>query len=219
MRWILACALLMVGCTEKNKYESLKYEKSEESGVVFDLVFPKAFWDLIIKQSPPTIKSDTSVYDLLEALPIDVKIVEGEAGILRRKNYWITFNEFGGRIDFSQYLHPEVKGDFRLLFEPESGTEEDPVQLKKVYFLSWTPQSNQNDEVFGGGCNALYDVTSYFEKTVSKDGLLLHTAQNRYFYLTAGRLYFVYYMKNKIRIAQVTLTDQRLESNLCENRL
>lgn len=219
MRYLILPFLFLVSCTESNRYESLKYEKSEESGVVFDLVFPKNFWDLIIRQSPPTIKSDTSVYDLLEALPIDIKIVEGEPGILRRKNYWITYTDFGGKIDFSQYLHPDVKGDFRVLFEPEEGTEEDPVQLKKVYFLSWTDQRTKSGEVFGGGCNTLYDITNYYEKTISKEGLLLHTSQDRYFYLTAGRFYFVYYMKNKIRIAQVTLTDQSLESSLCANRL
>jgi hypothetical protein len=93
------------------------------------------------------------------------------------------------------------------------------AEKRKVYFLSATPQSQFGDEVFGGGCNYLYDVTEYFDKKIFKEGLLLHTAQNRYFFLTAGRFYFFHYMKNKIRVAQVSFDDQRLQDKLCKNKL
>ncbi len=219
MRFLVCLAFFLVSCTDSHKTDNYKFERTEESGVVFDLVFPKTFWEQILRDSPPTIKPETSVYELYEALPIDVKLIEEKEGILRGKNHLVTFTEFGGQIDYSQYLNPEVGGDFRVYFEPEEPSEEDPAEIRKVYFLSATPQIQLGEEVFGGGCNFLYDVTQFFNKKVFKEGLLLHTAQNRYFYLTAGRFYFFHYLKNKIRVAQITFDDQRLQDKICQNRI
>lgn len=213
--FLIVCFAMLASCTDYKKQSHYKFERIEDSDIVFDLVFPKSFWQQMIRDSPPTIKSDTSVYELLEALPTDVKLIEEKGKVLRGVNSLVVFQHFGGKIDYSQYLGADVNGSFRLEFD--LALEEE--QTLKVFFLSWSQQVTNGDETIGNGCNVLYDVTSYFTKDVLKNGLLLHTSQGRYLNLTAGRFYFISYQKHKIALSQITFTDSRFESQLCKNKI
>lgn len=216
---VLVLSVLLIFSLSCEKHETKKkpeFEIISQSDLKFDLVFPQELWDQIMRMAPLTLNTNKTAYELFESLFIQVEVVDGSKEVLRGKNYRFDFKDFGGEVDFNTYLDREAIGSFRMFFNfPELAEGSD----MRVLFLSWSKQYTDDEEVFGNGCGYFYDVTSYFKKEVFKNGLLLHTNNYRYLDLAAGRLYFVNYTKDKIQLAQVTLSDSSLESRMCADRI
>jgi hypothetical protein len=208
--------LFVVSCQKHSVQKKEDFEIISPSDVKFDIVFPQELWDEIMKAAPVTLNTNKSAYDLFESLSVQIEVIDGSKEVLGGKNYRFDFREFGGEIDFNTYLKRDVIGNFKMRFNFPAGDEESNLH---VFFLSWSKQFTMGDETYGNGCGYFYDVTSYFNKEVFKKGLLLHTNNYRYFDLAAGRLYLVNYTKDKIQLAQITLTDSSLEKRMCEEKL
>lgn len=213
---VAVIVLLSLSCQKEQERQHHNFEIVTPESSNFDLVFPKPLWSEILNGAPLTIDTSESVYDFFETLPMQVEVVEGKGGAFGGTNYRFDFKEFGGFIDFDVYLDRSTTGSFKLYFNFPDLAD---ISKMKVYFLSWTNQYQKDGEPFGNGCGNFYDITSYFNKTILKDGLLLHTKDYRYLDLAAGRLYFINYTDKKIQLAQVTLTDKKLEERLCTDRI
>jgi hypothetical protein len=207
--------LILSACTKHVASDSHQFETIAPEGVKFDLVFPQPLWDLIINSAPKEMNVQKSAYELFNPLLVHVQVIQNHAEVFDGKSYQFEFKDFGGEIDWNNYLNRSENGSFSVRFEfPKVEHAE-----MKVFFMGWTKQFTRDGENFGSGCNTILDLTSYFQKTVLKKGLLLHTNELRYFYATAGRFYFVFYEKDKIDLAQVTFTDSSLKNKMCENLL
>lgn len=206
---------LAASCEKREVVKKGDFENVSQGDIKFDLVFPEELWNQILRDAPLTINVSKSPYDLFESLFVQTEIVDSPKQVLNGTNYRFDFKEFGGEIDFNNYLNRSRVGSFRMFFNFPALDE----GTFKVYFLSWSKQYSVDEEVFGNGCGYFYNVTSYFKKEVLRNGLLLHTNNYRYLDLIAGRLYFVNFTKNKIQIAQVTLSDSSLEQRLCSDRI
>jgi hypothetical protein len=205
-----------ISCVKHEKHKQENFESISTLDLKFDLVFPQELWAKILALAPISVPTDKSAYDIFESLPVQVELVDGSKEVLGGKNYRFDFIEFGGEIDFNAYLKRDVIGSFKMRFNFQPAEEGSDMH---VFYMSWSKQHAQGDELFGNGCGFFYDVTKYFKKEVLKNGLLLHTNNYRYFDLIGGRLYFVNYTKYKIQVAQVTLTDTSLEKRMCEDRI
>jgi len=214
-RIFLILLLICASCTQSSKEENKEFEHITTAEKKFDLVFPEPLWDLILHSAPPTINITKSAYEIFDTLPINVQLIQTHAPIFNGKNYVFEFKDFGGEIDWNNYLNRSESGSFVLKFDFPKMEDGD----MKVFFLSWTKEHSKDDEVFGNGCHTILDLSSYFKNTVFKKGLLLHTKDSRYFFATAGRFYFVLYSKDKIKISQVTFSDSELKNRLCEKPL
>lgn len=215
---IFTALTLWTGCQKKGGGDSVKYERVEIPEIDFNIILPQKMWDHVLRQSPPTIKYGASIYDLVEPLSMEVKLIEKTEGVLGGKNYLLDLSKFGGVLDYSKYIKEGERGGFALKFTPSIEGDEE-IEDYKVFYLSWVPTKKNKKEVLGNGCNVLYDLTSFFKKKAFEEGILLHTNKNRYFHLTAGRYYFVYYSKYKIWLSQITVQDKGLESQLCPNKI
>lgn len=213
---IIPLFIFVLSCDKHENKKTGEFEIISQPDIKFDLVFPQEMWDEILNHAPITITTTKSVYELFEALSVQVELVDGTKEVLHGKNYRFDLKDFGGEINFDNYLDKSTIGNFKMYFNFPEITEESDI---RVYFLSWSKQYTKDDEVFGNGCGYFYDVTSYFKKEVFKKGLLLHTNNYRYLDVVGGRLYFVNYGKTKIQISQVTLTDSSLENRMCADRL
>lgn len=205
-----------VSCEKEEIQKKGDFEIVSHADAKFDIVFPEELWDEILRKAPLTIDTNKSTYDLFESLSMQVEVVDGSKEVLNGKNYRFDFKDFGGEINWNAYLNREAVGNFKIYFNFPALSEESNM---RVFYMSWSKQHSNGDEVFGNGCGYFYDVTSYFKKEVFKKGLLLHTNNYRYLDLAAGRFYFVNYTKEKIQLAQVTLTDSSLDSRLCADRI
>lgn len=218
MKHIIVLVLigLCISCDKQEVVRPTNFEVITPESSRFDLVFPKTLWAEILNSAPLTINTANSVYEIFETLPMQVELAEKRGGVFGGTNYRFEFKEFGGFVDFDTYFDRQSMGSFSLYF---NFPNLDNVSNMKVYFLSWSEHYEKDGETFGNGCSNFYDITSYFRTSVFGGGLLLHTKDYRYLDLVAGRLYFVNYTEDKIQLAQVTLTDSKLEERLCTNRL
>lgn len=213
---ILFLALSILSCDKEEVHKKGEFEIISQSDLKFDLIFPQELWDEIMRKAPVTLNINKSAYELFESLNMQVELVDGSKEVLSGKNYRFDFKDFGGDIDYNTYINRDAVGNFKMYFNfPELPADGE----MRVYFLSWSKQHTDDDEVFGNGCGYFYDVTNYFTKEVLNKGLLLHSNGYRYLDVTAGRLYFVNYIKDKIQLAQITLTDSSLDNRLCSDRL
>lgn len=213
---LLALVVFNLSCEKRENKDKKEFEIISQTDVKFDLVFPEELWDQIMRSAPLTLNTKKTAYELFESLFMQVELVDGPKEVLSGKNYRFDLKDFGGEIDFNTYLNREAVGHFRMFFNFPSLEKDSEM---RVFFLSWTKQYTKDEEVFGNGCGHFYELTSYFKKEVFKNGLLLHTNNYRYLDFTGGRLYFVSYTKNKIQLAQVTLTDSSLEKRMCSDRI
>ncbi len=212
---LLVLILFALGCEKDTPQRPTEFEIIVPDSR-FDLVFPKELWSEVLNGAPMSINTSESVYEFFETLPVQAEVAEAKGNAFGGTNYRFDFKEFGGLIDFDAYLDRSSSGSFRLFFNLPNIAN---LSNLKVYFLSWSEQYTRSGDVFGNGCGYFYDISSYFKKTMFTDGLLLHTKDYRYLDLAAGRLYFVNYTDKKIEVAQVTLTDRKLEERLCSDRI
>ncbi|MES2768014.1 MAG: hypothetical protein V4596_02620 [Bdellovibrionota bacterium] len=208
--------LFSISCEKEKAQKKSDFEIVNQTDAKFDIVFTQELWDEILRKAPLTVDTKKNTYELFESLSTQVEVVDGPKEVLNGKNYRFDFKDFGGEINWNNYLNREAVGNFKIYFNFPALSEESDM---RVYYMSWSKQSSKDDEVFGNGCGYFYDVTGYFKKEVFKKGLLLHTSNYRYLDLAAGRFYFVNYTKEKIQLAQVTLTDSSLDNRLCADRL
>lgn len=120
----------------------------------------------------------------------------------------------GGIIDLSEIVTP-VRGSFSLKIMTKKEDGNQPSNLR-VYFVSRGKQRRVDGEDYGAGCGRYMDVTSYFNKKMSKSGFELYTANQRYLSVVGGTFVAVGFEKEAMQVGTLTFTDSRYPELLCE---
>lgn len=163
-----------------------------------DFKMPTALWTKIDQ----IVGKDTLTY-----VPIKVKLVEKNPGVLVDSEINYQFPKGGGEIDLSQATRGQ-QGTFRVIFDLSDFEKPDDV---KVYFVSDARKRRLQDEIWGAGCNKYMDVTSFVKRKMLKDGLEVNTTQFRHLTVLGG--HFIFVLKNQI--TQVTFTDSVHKEYFC----
>lgn len=148
-----------------------------------------------------------------ELLPAKVYLIEKNRGILGG-NKSLELGKGGGEIDLSKWLS-DKRGSFYIVFEPQEMPE---GSVLKVYFLSRAKKRRVDGDNVGSGCNTYLDITSYYNKTMKKEGFLANTTDARHLSLLGGTFVFVVTTeKGPLQLTQVSVTDSRYPQLLCQN--
>lgn len=170
---------------------------------------------------PDDIKVPTKMWDLVEHAPkgknnlifSDVKVflVEKNEGIIEGEAVEISLPKGGGNIDLSRFV-TDKKGSFYVGLE-FPGFE--GASTKKVLFISATKKRRIGNQVFGAGCNQMFDITDKFLKEMSGEGLKVNTTQDRYLSVLGGTFIFAAQKEHDILLAQVTFQNSQNSFLFC----
>lgn len=139
-------------------------------------------------------------------LVVSTELTQSKPRALRAQAHILT-PPGGGTVDLADYVTP-LKGLFRLKITLENDHRE--VQFpSKVYFISQSKERKVDNETFGSGCGKYFDVTKFFNTSMTRNGFELYTADQRYVPVVRGTFVFVSYTPEALQLASVTFYDSR----------
>ena len=146
---------------------------------------------------------------LVEFAAVKAYLREKTPGTLAPRAVALEFGEGGGTVDFSKYAGPRV-GAFYVVVEFSKPQEEGEVF--KAYFLSSAPTASLGGRRHGAGCDRYYDITSYVEKTMTEEGMLVSSSEMRHAFALGGTLFLARGKGSRVKVARITFTDSRAPS-------
>jgi hypothetical protein len=148
-----------------------------------------------------------------EFFTFHVYLKEKTPGLFKNPDgYDLVYGHTGGLLDFQEFLQ-DRRGSFYLGFQPELKVERDDDF--KVFFLSNSRHSEIGGETHGAGCGKYLDISKYFRKKMTGEGLFLNTTEGRHASLLSGTYFFATSLKGKLYISQLTVRDSRFKKLLC----
>jgi hypothetical protein len=150
---------------------------------------------------------------LVELKPLRVWFVEQDPGVLGAANHRFEFGPGGGTIDLSDLVVEGARGGFSLGAEFEKTNPS--VLSRSVLFVSNSRRRESRGQILGSGCRSIFDITSYFEAEMEKQGLLLTTEGNSHASSLAGMFVFVARTAETDLVAQLTVRDSRTRFLQC----
>lgn len=145
--------------------------------------------------------------------PIRVYLIEKNHGILTRGHTEIVYPAGGGELDLSAFVQPK-NGSFYLAVDFLPDLEKAD---RRVYFLSGAPERVLGGEKYGAGCQTYFDVSSAFQKAMSKDGFLVNTSAGRHVSALAGVYFFAAAVDGKLYLASLTIKDSARRNLQCQH--
>jgi hypothetical protein len=120
----------------------------------------------------------------------------------------------GGIVDLADLVTP-LRGAFNMKLKVlrEDKTEPTPLRL---FYISHAKTREIDGEEYGAGCGKFMEITSYFNKTASRLGFSLYSADQRYLSVVGGTFVAVQFEKEALSVATLTLTDSRYPHLLCD---
>jgi hypothetical protein len=65
----------------------------------------------------------------------------------------------------------------------------------------------------GAGCDRYYDITSYVEKTMTDEGMLVSSSEMRHAFALGGTLFLARGKGSRVKVARITFADSRAPSS------
>ncbi len=208
MKLVLLVTLLLVSCTQHHK-EVPPYS-IEVNEVAKDVLIPKQMLKELDQELAEDFKSSPPLYSFI---PIQVKFDELQAGVLSKPSILFNFPKGGGAIDLKDIVSAD--GSFYMSFPESQFVKEN--ELLHIYFVSNSPKKSIDGESFGMGCGKWNDLKSSFSKLKKADYLKLNTSNLRYLHVVAGTFVFIFRQGKNIYLNQLTVTDSRHNSLLCNS--
>lgn len=189
------------------EYREVKFEDFSD-----DIKVPSKMWDLVeFKGNEAHDEHAPKVSRNLIFSDVKVFLVEKNEGIIEGEAVEISLPKGGGNIDLSRFVTNQ-KGSFYVGFE-FPGFE--GAKAQKVLFVSATKKRRIGSQVFGAGCNQMFDITDRFLKEMSGEGLKVNTTQDRYLSVLGGTFIFAAQKEHDILLAQVTFQNSQNSFLFC----
>jgi hypothetical protein len=85
----------------------------------------------------------------------------------------------------------------------------------KAFYVSNARERTLAGESYGAGCGSYMDVSTYFNRQMSRGGFRVNTTEQRYLTALAGTYVFATVYRGDLYLSSVTLTDSRFSQHLC----
>lgn len=164
---------------------------------------PVVLWDDWMKTKPSAMD-----YGRLKAY-----LIEETPGVLGKKNYQVQFPQGGGELDLGDFLNSEKSGLWSLAIDVDHA-EEKEASLS-VFFVSHGKRRKLSGQVFGSGCGRILEVTSYFKKSMRKNGFEVSSSGARDISAIGGDFFFVVRKAEKMWLSRLTISDRYRSKYLC----
>lgn len=145
--------------------------------------------------------------------PIKVHLDQKNDGVLVKPSVSLQFARGGGSVDLSELVASQ-NGSFYLSFEL-SDEMKDSKDLK-VFFISSAKKRKIGNEILGGGCQSLFDLSKKFEDNFIKSQLKLNTTRDRHLSVIGGSFVFSVKKDNQVYISQISFTDSKKKHLFCD---
>jgi hypothetical protein len=216
IRWATAAVLLgLSACTSKNEMAKHQFREYKVDQDLAGIVVPRSIWP-VVDGRPPAKQNGAEQQQaakLVELKPLRVWFVEQDPGVLGAANHRFEFGPGGGTIDLSDLVVEGARGGFSLGAEFEKTNPS--VLSRSVLFVSNSRRRESRGQILGSGCRSIFDITSYFEAEMEKQGLLLTTEGNSHASSLAGMFVFVARTAETDLVAQLTVRDSRTRFLQC----
>ncbi len=146
--------------------------------------------------------------------PLQVYLVEKTKGVLGGADHLIKFDKGGGQLDLAKYIKYD-RGTFLFAFDFELP---EGVKDYHVFFVSRARKRKIEGEIFGAGCKKFFDLTSFYNKVISKSGIEANVTRARHISLLGGTYVIWYTYRAAIYMTQVTVVDSRFNDLACETK-
>lgn len=146
-----------------------------------------------------------------EFFPLKAYLYEKNSGIMEGQNYHLEFGKGGGELDLQKILSDKRGSFYFVLSLPAEFAE----ATYKVFFLGNNKKRLVDGEKIGNGCQSFFDITSYFKKTLSTEGVLLNTTDGRHISTLGGTFFVAVAYGKKLHLSQLTVTDGRYSRLAC----
>lgn len=230
--------LSIFSCHKLSFFENVQKDATVKNYADFaeDIKIPVQLWDLIegkVKESSGHGKSEapkaaaaaggghggggassegsTDTQQIIFA-PARVYLVEKNEGVLTVPQSILTFARGGGKIDLSDWVSGQVGSFYFGLDIPDI----EGLTDLKIYYVSQARKRKIDQEIVGAGCNVFFDITTQFLKAMKGQGLKVNSSKNRHLSVLAGHYILVGKKDKQTLVSQITLTDSKNPSLLCE---
>lgn len=221
---IFSMFLTVASCKEKmpsyhaEEYQEIKYEDLPE-----DIKVPTKIWEMVEFKGAGSEKAEghggghgegaaaPAASKNLVFSDLQIFLVEKNSGVVAGEAVKISLPKGGGTVDLSRFI-TNKQGTFYVGFEFPEFAE---AQAKKVIFVSNTKKRRIGSQIFGAGCNQIFDITDRFMQEMKGDGLKVNTTQERYLSVMGGTFLFAAQKGSDVFLAQVTFTNPQQAALFC----
>ncbi|HEY1079167.1 MAG TPA: hypothetical protein VGE46_03685 [Bdellovibrio sp.] len=221
---IFSMFLTVASCKEKmpsyhaEEYQEIKYEDLPE-----DIKVPTKIWEMVEFKGAGAEKAEghggghgegaaaPAASKNLVFSDLQIFLVEKNSGVVAGEAVKISLPKGGGTVDLSRFI-TNKQGTFYVGFEFPEFAE---AQAKKVIFVSNTKKRRIGSQIFGAGCNQIFDITDRFMQEMKGDGLKVNTTQERYLSVMGGTFLFAAQKGSDVFLAQVTFTNPQQAALFC----
>lgn len=221
---VIVLVLIQVSCSKESKEErTVDYKEGHifayEKGAPIpdDLVnmIEREYIKIHRVEKPEITSSDAEIAVSIprRLLELDVFLEEQNEGTLVQDTRF-SLPAGGGTINLAEYVN-KGKGVFNFRVVPKVETYDAQLEDLKVYFVSNAKKLAIQGKNYGAGCGKFFDVTTFFQQQLSKDGYELAAAGGRYLGQTIGSFYFVLVKISGIYVGATSLIDTRYPKIHC----
>jgi hypothetical protein len=221
---LVVTSTLILGCTEqateldRSQYSGghiFSYEKGAAIPDQLVSLIEAQYLRIFRERYPDSEKSDVEVITGIprRLLELNVYLREKNSGTLIDDTRF-ALPSGGGAIDLAEFVN-DGKGIFYVDWEVNlEAYEIDPMALK-VYFVSNNHKFKVGKEVFGTGCGAYFEITTFFSEVIQVSGYEVAAADKRYLGQMLGTFYFVAMNPSGIYVAATSFLDTRYPKVHC----
>lgn len=231
--------LLSLSChkaEETTTHERSGYETVNLTRATTDVMLPAELWDRMesayhtthttgfgsagekSSEDAPAAEKKEGISQKIEIptqyMALKAYLTEKDVDALGGKNFELTFGLGGGELDLKDFVK---KGKKQFSFAVQIDEPFNPKDTLKVYFLSNSKSAKLGNTEWGAGCQKYMDITTYFSKTLSRQGVLVTAADLRYLRVLGGSFFFVLNKNNSLYLAQLKVTDSRYKNTFCRS--
>src|ERR1035441_6120190 len=183
----------LAGCHLFAEHKDVKYQTMDMHEFEEDIVIPGVLWKEFehmflpqamdpegkaIKDSQKKKDNEGEIANFLkkkppvENLSFKVFLEEKTKGVLGGQNFELDYPAGGGILDYRYFLPESRNGTFYM--EVVYGQDMDK-KLTRVFYLSNAKKMMVDDKPLGSGCGRYFNITDFWKKSMSLDGLVLNT--------------------------------------------
>lgn len=218
-------SVFLMGCLSENSHEMGEFTMVSATASDANVLIPKFLVTRLEQEylknfkitNPYDVRSDAQILARVPRHFLNVSVwLEARGGLGIDDDYEFKIARGGGVIDLSDYV-TRGRGNFLFRIHVKHNTEGESklVSGLKVYFVSHSKKRKIGKSTFGAGCNKIIEITDYYHSTISQEGVLVNTTDQRYLSVLGGTFFFSYIDQAQLNFATLEVRDRRFDQYTC----
>lgn len=150
-------------------------------------------------------------------LSISVKVYDEANGAIVTPTRFVM-PRGGGVIDLKEVMPQDGSAWVRFKVDLQAGRQKKNIvesRFFKAYYVSDAQKREIDGDQIGLGCGKFVDVTDYFKRVISKEGMVLQLKKQEYLSLVGGIFLFVFPHEEDLFLGSLGIIDSRWQKYQC----